>query len=187
MTLEQVKRTPRTIVIADDYSDTLEISQLILEHAGHTVYTAEDGAEALELVKKYVPDLAVVDLHLPHLDGITVGQRVRSDATFNDTVLMAYTASTDTGKIQHAADTGFDYYACKPLDTSIFLEAAYAPRQQRLILLSQSLIDASSDLRSHGTMLSQRSNVARERSRVMIREMMVRYQHFRSLPPTPPQ
>ena len=180
-------RPSRKIVIADDYSDTLEISQLLLEQAGHTVYTASDGITALELARQHVPDVVVVDLILAGLDGITLGQRMRTDATFNNTVLLAYTASGDTARIQRAADCGFDYYGCKPLETGLFLETVYAPRQDRLVLLSQSLIDASADLEAKHDRLSQRSNIARERSRQIIREMMSRYQRFTFLPPNRPQ
>jgi CheY-like chemotaxis protein len=159
----------RKVLIADDHSDTLELSRMILESGGHEVLLAEDGMQAAELAERSVPDVIFADLVLPELDGFELCRRLRSQHRFDRSVLLAVSGLGDTESIEQAVNAGFDYYALKPVDADVYLNCVHAPRQEMLILLSASLVEYSEQLRERSAALSERSRRAREQSEAIIR------------------
>jgi CheY-like chemotaxis protein len=140
-TLTPPPRPRRKVLLAEDDEDTLALYQMVFENEGHNVNCATDVASALEYANQSAPDVIFADLHLPDVDGFSLAKSIRADSRFNQTVLIAH--SGDAMLTSQAADTGFDYFALKPADLPLLLEACFAPRQANLILLSHLLLDVA--------------------------------------------
>jgi two-component system, OmpR family, response regulator MprA len=104
----------RVLVVEDDaaISDVLRRS---LRQEGYEVRTAVDGLEALDAASEFVPDLVVLDLGLPRLDGVEVCRRLRADG---DVPILILTARSDTGDRVEGLDSGADDYLVKPFERS---------------------------------------------------------------------
>jgi two-component system alkaline phosphatase synthesis response regulator PhoP len=91
---------PKTILVVDDERHIVRLIQVNLEGAGYTVVTASDGREGLEKVESYRPDLVVLDVHMPHVDGFEMLHNLRSKQSTRDMpVLMLMTFTQDIGII----------------------------------------------------------------------------------------
>ena len=102
---------PLRVVVCEDAHDIRELAADLLRADGHTVYQAADGARAIELIERERPDVALVDLVLPDIDGFTVARTVRSRLGTNAPRMVAITAlSTATG----SAQSEFDEHILKP-------------------------------------------------------------------------
>ncbi len=101
----------RTILIVDDEPKTVASIQLYLEHNGFQVLIARTGREALELARTAHPDLIILDLMLPELDGMAVCRILRAESTVPIVMLTARTTEADT---LHGLDLGADDYIAKP-------------------------------------------------------------------------
>lgn len=106
-------RTPRVLVV-DDYADTRAILIDVLVNHGFRVETAEEGAEALEKIRTWRPDIAILDLAMPGLDGFDVARRLKADTTTRDLPIVAYTAHTDPEYRTRAEAVGFAALMVKP-------------------------------------------------------------------------
>jgi two-component system, cell cycle response regulator DivK len=110
------KEAHPVVLVVEDHADTREMLQLLLEIYGCQVVAAEDGQEALSLAEQVHPDLILMDMKLPVLDGLTVTRRIRANATLNQVPIVAVTGLA-TPKDQAAArDAGCTYYLEKPVD-----------------------------------------------------------------------
>jgi len=101
----------KTILIVDDEPQIAEIATDYLRHAGFEVLTARDGARALETVRGRRPDLVVLDLGLPKIDGIDVARAIRRDS---DTPIIMLTARAEEEDRLHGLEVGADDYMTKP-------------------------------------------------------------------------
>ncbi|HYJ87615.1 MAG TPA: response regulator [Pyrinomonadaceae bacterium] len=102
-----------TILIADDHDDNRELLQLMLLGAGYKVKEARDGSECLTLARSEHPDLIVMDLSMPVMDGWGVFRELRNDDATRDIPCVVVTAHAELDRIQ-ALETGFDAYVSKP-------------------------------------------------------------------------
>lgn len=84
---------PKTILIVDDQADEREIQRAMLEHLGYRVEEVGDGAAALERAASLIPDLVLLDIAMPRMDGLTVCRRLREDPTTARLQILFYTAS----------------------------------------------------------------------------------------------
>ena len=105
----------KKVLVADDKAASRELIRTVLEDCGYTVIEASDGVEALSLVRALEPDLIVLDLHMPKLDGFGVVAELRHDPKFAATPMMALTASAMQGDRERAIAGGFDSYVSKPI------------------------------------------------------------------------
>ena len=105
----------KTVLIADDKESSREFVRTVLEHAGCIVEEAADGLEALASIKANPPDLVVLDLHMPGLDGFAVMEAIRKDAQYTSLPIVALTASAMQGDREHALAAGFMDYMTKPI------------------------------------------------------------------------
>src|SRR3979409_2115345 len=112
---------PARILIADDYEDNLELLRLTLESAAYEVIEARDGVECLALAQAQLPDLVMLDLSMPKLDGWEVFQALRADQRTNGIPCVAATAYAEFDRAR-ALKTGFNAYLTKPFRTSELLE-----------------------------------------------------------------
>ncbi|MCJ2519532.1 MAG: response regulator [Candidatus Thermoplasmatota archaeon] len=121
------------ILLVEDNVMNRRLAQFLLKSEGYIVYEATNGREALELVKAHAPDLILMDLQLPELDGFTTTQILKQDATTKDIPVVALTAYAMTGDAERASEAGCDGYITKPIDKQGFLEtvASYLRRQEQ--------------------------------------------------------
>lgn len=112
---------PATILIADDHDDNRELLQLLLSGSGYEVHEARDGGECLTLALRELPDLIVIDLSMPVLDGWHVFQKLKSDHRTRNIPCMAVTANAELDRT-HALETGFDAYVSKPFRSETLLK-----------------------------------------------------------------
>jgi|SRR5579863_1053945 len=107
-------RRKYVILIADDRPSSRELLRVILERAGYDVLEAEDGEAALQQIHLREPDLVLLDLQMPKLDGLAVLQAVRSDPRFGQLPIIALTASAMRGDRERILEAGFTGYLAKP-------------------------------------------------------------------------
>lgn len=103
------------VLVVDDDRDTTECMQLLLRHLGHDVRTANDGRLALEQAPQFRPDLMLVDLAMPHFDGLAVARGVRRRPELKTTALVCLSGYGDKAHQELAFQAGFDECLLKPL------------------------------------------------------------------------
>jgi two-component system, OmpR family, response regulator MprA len=119
--------TGRVLVVEDD-EEIADVVRRALRQAGHEVRTASDGVAALSAADEFVPDLVVLDLGLPRLDGVEVAQRLRSES---DVPILILTARAETDDRVSGLDSGADDYLVKPFDLSELLARTRALMRRR--------------------------------------------------------
>ena len=107
--------TGRSILIVEDNADARDVLQVLLELEGHEVETAEEGQAALEMARTKDPDIALVDIGLPGIDGYEVARRVRARDRRRP-VLIALTGYGQPEDRRRALEAGFDDVLVKPVD-----------------------------------------------------------------------
>lgn len=109
-------RTPPRILVVDDNAANVDILRMRLEAQGYEIVTATDGEEALTAVSEHQPDLILLDVMMPKLDGIEVCRRLRADSTLPFIPIVLVTAKSDSKDVVAALEAGGDEYLTKPLD-----------------------------------------------------------------------
>ena len=102
------------ILIADDRPSSRELLRLVLERAGYDVIEAEDGERALTQAREGSPDLILLDLQMPGLDGYGVLAALRAEERFAQVPVLALTASAMRGDREKILEAGFTDYLAKP-------------------------------------------------------------------------
>jgi CheY-like chemotaxis protein len=105
----------KTVLIADDKATSRELVRTVLEKSSYAVVEASDGIEALKNARECKPDLIILDLHMPGLDGFGVIEKIRRDPDLAATPVMALTASAMQGDRERALAAGFTAYIAKPI------------------------------------------------------------------------
>jgi signal transduction histidine kinase len=111
-----VVQVRRNILIADDNQDALESLALMLRLEGHEVHCASDGEEALALAGQRRPEIVVLDVGMPKLDGCEVARRIRAESWGRDAVLVALTGWGQEMDRRRSREAGFDMHLVKPVD-----------------------------------------------------------------------
>jgi len=106
----------RRVLLIEDGADAREMLRMTLELAGHTVYDAADGIKGLELLKVARPDVAIIDIGLPRLNGYEVAQRIRKEPYGRSMLLVALTGYDAPGDALRSKAHGFDHHLVKPVD-----------------------------------------------------------------------
>ncbi len=112
----QPKRITPTILIAEDSRDGREMLQVLLGLKGYSVVTAADGRRALEVALESLPDLILLDLELPGLDGLSVARDLRRHSNFRSVPIIVLSGHDPMEHKQSAIDAGCTDYLLKPLD-----------------------------------------------------------------------
>src|SRR2546428_7093954 len=109
-------RTPPCILIVDDEPMNLDILQLRLAVHGYEILTATNGEEALAMASAQQPDLILLDVMMPKMDGIDVCRHLKADASFSFMPIILVTAKADSKDIVAGLEAGADEYLTKPVD-----------------------------------------------------------------------
>ena len=109
------------ILIADDEPDILEFLKYNLEANGFIVFTAEDGKQAIEMATKERPDVIILDIMMPNMDGIEVCRELRERTEFNDTIIIFLTARSEDYSHIAGFEAGADDYIVKPVRLKVFI------------------------------------------------------------------
>jgi DNA-binding response OmpR family regulator len=104
----------RTVLVADDDEDILQLVSFRLERAGYTVVTAADGQQALAAAREHQPDLAVLDVMMPGLNGYEVTRRLREDPATAAIPVILLTARVQEADVSRGFEAGADDYLRKP-------------------------------------------------------------------------
>jgi two-component system cell cycle response regulator DivK len=113
-----VEKDPRdrTVLIVEDSDDARYFMRLSLEQLGYLIIEAENGARAVEIAQLERPDIILMDLSLPVLDGIAATERIRASDGLQGVPIIAVTAHQETDFRVGAKAAGFDAYVTKPID-----------------------------------------------------------------------
>jgi CheY-like chemotaxis protein len=113
---------PRTVLLADDNSDAADALAELLRLEGHEVHTATHGLQAAEMAIALRPDVVVLDIGMPGLNGYEVAQRIRAQPWGAEPLLVAATGWGQEGDRQKATTAGFDRHLTKPFDPQQLLD-----------------------------------------------------------------
>jgi len=105
-----------TILVVDDVVDNLVLISLDLQQLGYRVVTSSNGEEALKIASLTQPDLILMDIGMPELDGLGATRKIREHPTLRGVPVIAVTAFGTDGFRRAAYDAGFDGYLTKPID-----------------------------------------------------------------------
>jgi CheY-like chemotaxis protein len=112
----------RSILIIEDNADARDALRALLELEGHAVEAVGEGQEALELARAKDPDIALVDIGLPGIDGYEVASRLRRDPALGEAVIVAMTGYGQPEDRRRATEAGFDDMLVKPVDPNLLTD-----------------------------------------------------------------
>jgi len=138
------------ILVVDDEEDILELLRFNLSREGCQVFCASSGEEALRLVRSEIPDLMVLDLMLPGIDGLEVARRLKSDPNTKNLPIVMLTAKGEEADIVTGLELGADDYVTKPFSPRVLVarvravlrrKAKEAPEETSVIRIHDLVID----------------------------------------------
>ena len=118
--------TAGTILLVDDEEDLLDLLKYALERAGYAAITAQDGVQGLRQAQLHRPDLIVLDIMMPRMDGIELCNRLREDAHLRLTPILMLTAKSDEQDEILGLEAGADDYLTKPTSPSLLVSRVRA-------------------------------------------------------------
>ncbi len=107
---------PKRVLVVDDNTESAEALKEIVELAGHIVVTAADPVEALRRVEQFTPDVCILDIELPIMDGYELGAHLREIPLTKACVLVALTGYGYAHDVRRSRDAGFAHHLVKPVD-----------------------------------------------------------------------
>ena len=114
--LPECRVKPRRVLLIEDSVDSRQLLRMMLELAGHVVYDAPDSVRGLELFNAVHPDVGIIGIDLPRLDGYQVARRIREETYGRGMLLLALTASGRPVDPNRSSEHGFDHHIVKPVD-----------------------------------------------------------------------
>jgi CheY-like chemotaxis protein len=114
--------TGRRVLIVDDNADGAESLSMLLQISGHETYKAYDGVEAIDAAERLRPDVVLLDIGLPRLNGYEACRRIRNTTWGKDLVLVALTGWGQEEDRSESRDAGFDAHMVKPVDFDALLK-----------------------------------------------------------------
>lgn len=118
---EKAEKDTKRILIIEDEEGIVKLVKMYLEHHRYEVITARDGQEGLERAKTEKPDLIVLDLMLPKMDGYKVCGLLKRDTRYAKTPVILFTAKTQEKDVKLGKEVGADAYITKPFEPEILL------------------------------------------------------------------
>src|SRR4051812_37615596 len=108
------------ILIVEDNEDNQDLMRFLLERAGYEVTTVENARAGIDTAHRYIPDIILMDLSLPEMDGWSAAREIKADPVLAKIPLIAVTAHTMAGDRRKALEAGFDTYISKPINIHMF-------------------------------------------------------------------
>ena len=112
----------QTILIVDDNQDSLDLMHEMLTPHGYRVVCATSGPEAVRLVRQSAPDLVILDIMMPDMNGFAVLEVIRATPALEDVPVIFQTAFPSQEHGRRTVDAGESYMLCKPLDAGLFVK-----------------------------------------------------------------
>jgi len=112
----------KSILLVDDSLPSLKLTRFLLMQAGFEVRTAENAEQALLALETRVPDMILMDIQMPGMDGLALTRHLRRDGSLHSVPIVAFTASAIKGDEEIALAAGCDGYITKPIDTRTFVD-----------------------------------------------------------------
>ena len=106
----------KNILIVDDEQDIVESLKFVLEASGYSCYTAFDGEEGLRLAKEIMPDLIILDVMMPKINGYKISRLLKYDSKYKNIPILMITARSQEEDKLIGEETGADEYITKPFD-----------------------------------------------------------------------
>jgi len=116
-----MKKSDIKILCVDDEPDILEILKYNLSNVGYDIYLANDGLSAIKKAKEIIPNLIIMDVMMPKMDGIQACENLRENEKFNDTIIMFLTARGEDYSHVAAYEAGADDYVTKPVKPKVLV------------------------------------------------------------------
>lgn len=120
--MEEYTQREKTILIADDNQDSRELVMKILGNKGYRLLEAVDGEDALNKITEEKPDLILMDISMPKIDGHELTRRLKNQDEFKDIPIIALTAHAMKGDREKALAAGCEGYITKPINVREFRE-----------------------------------------------------------------
>jgi CheY-like chemotaxis protein len=113
----------KKVLVVDDYAENVELLEELLSSSGYEVSTAYDGEEALRIARSVLPDLILLDIMMPKMDGYQVCEELRNSANTKDIPIIFVTAKTEVKDWTHAIfNMGANSYITKPVNAKKLIE-----------------------------------------------------------------
>ena len=112
----------KTILIVEDNEKNMKLVRDILRHNGHATLEAPTGGEGVRLASEKKPDLILMDIQLPDIDGIEALRRIREDSALDAVAVIAVSASVMPDDQQKIVTSGFDAFVTKPINLKHFVD-----------------------------------------------------------------
>ncbi|MBR1680677.1 response regulator [bacterium] len=106
----------KKILLVDDEQDIVETLKFVLESDGYTCYSAYNGEDGLKLAKEIIPDLMILDIMMPKINGFKISRLLKYDAKYKNIPIIMLTARSQESDKQIGEETGADVYITKPFD-----------------------------------------------------------------------
>ena len=113
---------PRTILVVDDEQNIVRMLEMNLARQGYNVVTAYDGAEALATARNERPDLVLMDVNMPNMDGYAALAAMKADSALSDVPVIMLTANRTPEDLEESLAVGAEYHITKPIEFSELLE-----------------------------------------------------------------
>jgi PAS domain S-box-containing protein len=133
---EEKRMAARRVLVVDDSADAAASLSMLLTLSGNTTRIAHDGLEALELAEKFRPEVILLDIGLPKLNGFEVCRRIRQRPWGRDVLVVALTGWGQDDDRRKSKDAGFDHHLVKPVDYTLLMELLAAQAAQEAHSLS---------------------------------------------------
>ena len=119
-----------TVLIVEDNEKNMKLVRDILQHKGHATIEAMTGGEGVRLAVERMPDLVLMDIQLPDIDGIEALRRIRAEPALDAVPVLAVSASVMPDEQQKIVASGFDAYVTKPISLKSFVATVDRVLQQ---------------------------------------------------------
>ncbi len=113
----------KTVLVIEDNEQNIYLVTFILEKFGYEVIQARDGREGIEIAKQRSPDLILLDIQLPGMDGYEVARKLKDLREIQDTPIIAVTSYAMSGDREKALNAGCSGYITKPIDPDTFMDS----------------------------------------------------------------
>ncbi|MEO7363099.1 MAG: PAS domain S-box protein [Gemmatimonadaceae bacterium] len=127
---DRTMATKRRILVVDDNADAATTTTILLKAWGHDVRTALSGQSALDTAHEFLPEIILLDIGMPGLDGYDVARELRAEPATRDAVIAAVTGYGQESDRQRSFDAGFDYHITKPADPEFLATLVTSPKQR---------------------------------------------------------